>query len=230
MKLYEEFKLYETMWEDVATANEATTDSKAVGYDEDVLNACLARVNQGAKEAPSIDDISFIPVALQKDDLKKALKLGNSGELVKGVHGTIIPAQIVDQAYIVVDFLTDDADPTEDDYDAEDDEYYPEEVHTMLVSLQLFGNGVYDPHEHVDGLPIVGESANYSRKLDSKDPYADFDNAVENEIIPNADAIAHEIIQQAWAESGYNDFIGITELPQKPAIKHITLHTNEYSM
>jgi hypothetical protein len=160
---------------------EAITDPN---IDEKAVDACLARINanSGARHR------DWATVKLSKEDLKKALKIGTN--LSHGsIHGMTIPAQIVDSADLV--FL------------------YSDFENTAIISLELHGDTRSETGLDVNGylndcLPIIG---------DLELNFASEDEALEyfkKEILVKADEVAHNIIQNAWLESGFKDYSGIT--------------------
>jgi hypothetical protein len=86
MRLHEEFKLYETMWD---------MPLKKVVVDERAIDACLARVNGTAGEG----DSTQVAVSVSKDDLKKALRLG-AYSLYSTPLDKPVPAQLVDALWL----------------------------------------------------------------------------------------------------------------------------------
>lgn len=185
MKLFEEFKLFEIMWD-----GDPAVDST----DEKELDACLSRVNKSSMEAVSYEDmIIHIPVKLSKEDLKKALRLGNWGICVDPQDSTTVPAQLVDEVYLCVI----------GDYESND--YF-------AISLHLGGENPVTGETTIDycndDIVVVGSKNDPTKTFGSVVEFTEYCNKT---IIPNATKIAHEIIEHSWAESGYTDFAGITD-------------------
>jgi hypothetical protein len=86
MRLFEEFKLYETMWD---------MSLKETVIDEHAIDACLARVNGTAGEGGE----DGVAVSVSKDDLKKALRLG-AYALYSTPLDKPVPAQLVDSIWL----------------------------------------------------------------------------------------------------------------------------------
>jgi hypothetical protein len=104
MKFYEEFKLYESMWDDIARPSAkakraqlkediATRESS---FDQVEIKACLDRVNANAEKYYSDVEVDkfggSIFVSLSEEDLKKALRIGSRGGYTSG-SGVTMPAQ-----------------------------------------------------------------------------------------------------------------------------------------
>jgi hypothetical protein len=183
MKLHEEFKLYEHLWEDTVTKS---------GIDEKELDACLNRVNTAAHGAKiEVDDhMCWYPVALTKEELKKALKLGNLAIYINPNKVCTIPAQIVESASIQY-------------------EWWPGKE--AEVSLYLLGANAHtgeSTHEYCNDLPIVGFSNKHKKQFTDVNDFHEYFSKV---IIPEAHKLTKEILTKAWAESGFYDFEGITD-------------------
>jgi hypothetical protein len=180
MKLFEEFKLYENMW-----------DNDSV--DEKVLDACLSRIDRASRNEILYDeDFISIPVNLSKEDLKKALKIGSRGTYNNPKNGKTVPAQLVDSVFLSSTFDEDTG-----------------EVSSLGLSL-----GDDSVEEYCNDLVVVGEAEvpELARTFSNINQVAD---CVNTKIYPKADKIAHEIIEQAWANSGFTDFTGITDYNYK---------------
>jgi hypothetical protein len=186
MKLHEEFKLYENMWE---SADETSKPNDVINEQE--LDACLNRINKNAKKPIEMDDSFFYaPVSLSKEDLKKALKLGTSCMYNNPSYGRSIPAQLVDNAYIVVL--------------AADEKYGT----CCSFSVQLTGEHPdtgESVHDYVDELPYIYiEDYNDINTFEASKEY------FTKTIVPQANKLAHEAIEKAWSSYGYSDYSGIT--------------------
>ena len=96
MKLFEEFRLYETLWDE--------TPNTGV-FDQTELKACLDRVNANAAEYASKAEVTAndasICVKLSEEDLKKALRIGSRGGYTDG-SGVTMPAQLVELASLEI--------------------------------------------------------------------------------------------------------------------------------
>lgn len=92
LKLHEEFKLYETMWDDGS-------------IDEAEVDACLARTIEATKYNGKYPEEMSVYIKLSKEDLKKALKLGGYATF-QTPKDMPIPAQLVDG--ICLEFIYDD--------------------------------------------------------------------------------------------------------------------------
>jgi hypothetical protein len=181
MKLHEEFKLYENMWDNTQELTE-TSDSPI--FDETELDACLNRINANSDYSPDYD----VSVKLSKDDLKKALKIGTT--ISHGFNGMTIPAQIIDSAELV--FMYDDGSAW---------------VNVMLHGDTRKESGL-DANEYLDNcLPII-DSTEFDMTFKSEEEAFEY---FKQEILPVADEVVHKIIQQAWTTGGFNDYSGITD-------------------
>jgi hypothetical protein len=211
MKLHEEFKLYETMWESIDTtatvsvgnkpnrkalleAQKATTSD----FDETAFKACLNRVTANAAKysEPDIDgDSASITVKLSEEDLKKALRIGSRGGYTDGT-GVTMPAQLVDLVSLEITRTDDDG------ICAVDVEIYGENEET--------GESTHDYNN--DDVPFVGGKIIPGNPIESDDEFIGY--VMEN-IVPNAEKLAHEIIEDTWNKLGINDYAGITDYNSK---------------
>ena len=186
MRLHEEFKLYENMWE---SADETAKLNDAINEQE--LDACLNRINKNAKKPIEMDDHFFYaPISLSKEDLKKALKLGTSCMYSNPSDGRSIPAQLVENAYIVVL-------PAYEKYGD-----------CCSFSIQLTGEHPdtgESVHDYVDEIPYIYiEDYNDITTFEASKEY------FTKTIVPQANKLAHEAIEKAWSSYSYSDYSGIT--------------------
>jgi hypothetical protein len=182
MKLYEEFKLFENMWDG---------DSAADSIDEKELDACFTRVTRAAQS--SVDDdgkLKWIPVKLSKEDLKKALRLGSRGTYTNQSRGVTVPAQLVDGVVLCAAGGDGEA---------------------SYIDLHLQGENPTTGENVVDYCDDIAVAASKTEHDKIFNSVSEFTNYCNRTIIPNADKIAHEIIEQAWSESGLKDYVGITD-------------------
>lgn len=199
MKLFEEFKLYETLWDEEPGAE---TKPSTGAFDQAELKACLDRVNASAAEQISkaeVDDTyGSIYVKLSEEDLKKALRIGSRGGYVSPDNGMTMPAQLVEMASLEI---------TRDD--------------DMLCSicLELYGENKETgetTHEYNnDDVPFVGGITLPDGPFESDEEFIEY---VKTKVFPNADSIAHDIINNTWNELGLNDYEGITDYEYDPGI------------
>lgn len=194
MKLFEEFRLYETMWDEEPGAE---TRSSTTAFDPAEIKACLARVNTNATEQASKAEIDAnygsICVKLSEEDLKKALRIGSRGGYTDG-DGMTIPAQLVEMVSLEITRAEDKEDG----------------VCTCL--LELYGENEKtgeSTHEYNnEDVPFVGDTTIPGTPIDSDEEFIEY---IKTEIFPNADRIAHDIINETWNKFGFNDYEGITD-------------------
>ena len=194
MKLFEEFRLYETMWDEKPSA-EARSSTSA--FDSAEIKACLARVNDSAAEYASKAEIDAtygsICVKLSEEDLKKALRIGSRGGYTNG-DGVTIPAQLVDMVSLEITRAED------------------EEDGVCICLVELFGENEKtgeSTHEYNnEDVPFVGDMTIPGTPIDSDEEFIEY---VKTEVFPNADRIAHDIINETWNRFGFNDYEGITD-------------------
>lgn len=164
-------------------------------YDDKIVDACLGRIYKNADYTitDNGDELDkWISVGITKEDLKKALKVGTNLSHGRYDVGMTIPAQIVDSADLVI--------------------YYDYEDSTLGISFELHGdcpdNSDCSVNDYLDSVPIIGKKV-----ITLKNIYSNSDvlSYIKSEIAPNADVIVHEIIEQAWKQSGYTDYSGITD-------------------
>jgi hypothetical protein len=192
MKLFEEFRLYETMWDEAPATD---TSSSAGAFDPAEIKACLDRVNANAAESTSKAEIDAtygsICVKLSEEDLKKALRIGSRGGYASPDNGITMPAQLVELASLEI---------TRDD--------------DMLCSicLELYGENEETgetTHEYnSNDVPFVGGITLPDGPLESDEEFIEY---VKTKVFPNADSIAHDIINNTWNELGLDDYEGITD-------------------
>lgn len=195
MKLFEEFRLYETMWdEDRGTETSHSTNA----FDPAEIKACLARVNASATEYASEAEIDAdyggsIYVKLSEEDLKKALRIGSRGGYSNG-DGMTIPAQLVEMVSLEITRAEDGEDG----------------VCTCLVELygenEKTGESTHEYNN--EEVPFVGDMTIPGTPIDSDEEFIEY---VKTEVFPNADRIAHDIINETWNNFGFNDYEGITD-------------------
>lgn len=200
MKLFEEFKLYENMWDDSSCKEAAAktsvkhirkpiSEDVATEYDEAEVKACLDRVNNAASTEPDFDDDygeGMIFVSVSEELLKKALRIGNRGTFQDNApQATTVPAQAVDDMVISFNF-------------DEDDE-------VALVSLMLGG----EDDTYYDDICVVGWGDHIAGLSDVKDMEA-AKTFFETQLVPNANKIAEDIINNSWAYYQLPDYAGIT--------------------
>ena len=165
-------------------------DITAGVIDEKAVYDCLSRIE--ANSGDRLDD--WATVRLSVEDLKKALKVGTTISHGK-TYGRTIPAQIIDSANLV--FM------------------YHDSEGVLSVTLELHGDArpdsdYNDANEYLgDCIPII---SHLEIAFDTEEEALEY---FKNEILPNADAIAHDIIQRAWEESGFKDYSGITDYEPK---------------
>lgn len=190
MKLFEEFRLYETLWDEEPSVEETSTGA----FDPAELKACLDRVNANAADSSNSEidkDYGSICVKLSEEDLKKALRIGSRGGYVSPDNGMTIPAQVVDMLSLEI---------TRDD--------------DMLCSicLELYGEnkktGESTNEYNNDDVAFVGGITLPGDPLESDEEFIEY---VKTEVFPNADRIAHDIINETWNSLGLNDYEGITD-------------------
>lgn len=194
MKLFEEFRLYETLWdEEPGTETRSSTST----FDPAEIKACLARVNANATEYASKAEINAdyggICVKLSEEDLKKALRIGSRGGYTDG-SGVTMPAQLVELVSLEIT-------RSEDGEDG---------ICTCLV--ELYGENKKtgeSTHEYNnEDIPFVGDMTIPGTPIASDEEFIEY---VKAEVFPNADRIAHDIINETWNNFGFNDYEGITD-------------------
>ena len=164
--------------------NEAPSPAVPPTVDKAELDACLARISANSDYTPDY----YVAVKLSKDDLIKALKIGTN--LSHGINGMTIPAQIVDSADLV--FMYDEG--------------------RAWIDLMLHGDtrteSGLDVNEYLGNcLPIIG-SLEFEPDFESEEEAFEY---FKQEILPKADEIVHNIIQQAWIEGNFSEYSGITD-------------------
>jgi hypothetical protein len=194
MKLFEEYKLYEEMWDNIGRKKTATTrkpirEAVAAEYNEKELKACLDRVNSAVTTEPGFDEKygdGMVYVSVSEELLKKALRIGNRGTFQDGApQATTVPAQAVDDIVIRFNF-------------EEDDEI-------AIVSLMLGG----EDDTYYDDICVVGWGDRIAGLSDVKDMKS-AKTFFETQIVPNANKIAEDIINDSWAYYQLPDYAGIT--------------------
>jgi hypothetical protein len=166
-----------------------TLKESAIAINEQEVDACLKRINSKVMQPECDKDWCDVNVHLSKDDLKKALRIGNDGEYGMANRGSVIPAQLVNEAIIVFE-------PAD-------------ENSSSLITLQLHGEHPEtgeSVHDYVDGLPWIG-SITVIDKFTTDEEAADY---FKTEVLPEANKLAHDIIENAW-KAGYSDYNGITD-------------------
>lgn len=201
MKLFEEFKLYETLWDEEPGAE---TKSSTGAFDQAEFKACLDRVNASAAEQISKAELdttyASICVKLSEEDLKKALRIGSRGGYTDG-SGVTMPAQLVD----VVSLEITRSEDVEDG--------------ACIICLELFGEskttGETSHEYNNEDIPFVGDTTMPGMPAESDEEFMEY---VKTKVFPNADRIAHDIINNTWNELGLNDYEGITDYEYDPGI------------
>lgn len=194
MKLFEEFKLYETLWDEEPGAE---TKPSTGAFDPAEIKACLARVNDSAAEYASKAEIDAaygsICVKLSEEDLKRALRIGSRGGYTNG-EGMTIPAQLVDMVSLEITRAED------------------EEDGVCICLVELYGENEKtgeSTHEYNnEDVPFVGDTTIPGTPIDSDEEFIEY---IKTEVFPNADRIAHDIINETWNKFGFNDYEGITD-------------------
>lgn len=194
MKLHEEFKLYENMWDNIGCKKKATTgkpirEAVEAEYDEREVKACLDRVNSAASTEPDFDDEygdGMVFVSVSEELLKKALRIGNRGTFQDGAaQATTVPAQAVDDMVICFNFYEDEGMAT--------------------VSLMLGG----EDETYYNDICVVGWGDHIAGLSDVED-IESAKTFFETQVVPNANKIAEEIINNSWAHYKLSDYAGIT--------------------
>jgi hypothetical protein len=194
MKLFEEFRLYETLWDETP---DAAARPSTVAFDQAELKACLDRVNAHAAEQISRAEVTAtdgnIYVKLSEEDLKKALRIGSRGGYTNG-SGVTMPAQLVEM--VSLEIVRSE--------DAEDG--------ACIICLELYGENETTgetTHDYNDGdIPFVGDTIMPGMPAESDEEFIEY---VKTNVFPNADRIAHDIINKTWNEFGFSDYAGITD-------------------
>lgn len=194
MKLFEEFRLYETMWDEEPGAE---TKPSTGAFDQAELKACLDRVNASAAEQAANAEVTAndanICVKLSEEDLKKALRIGSRGGYTDG-SGVTMPAQLVDLVSLEI-IRSEDVDDG-----------------ACIICLELYGENETTgetTHEYNnEEIPFVGDTSMPGVPAESDEEFIEY---VKTKVFPNADRIAHDIINNTWNELGINDYDGITD-------------------
>lgn len=209
MKLFEEFGLYESMWDNTVGKNSAAIQTarsrvkasmkhtrkrinEAVSseYDKKEVRACLNRVADAARTiAPDFDEVygdGMVYVSVSEELLKKALRIGNRGTFQDGsARAVTVPAQAVDDMALCLSFY--------------------EDGEGALLSLMLGG----EDEDYYDDICVVGwgdHVVGLSSIKDIKSAKTFF----ETRVVPNANKIAEDIINNSWAHYQLSDYAGIT--------------------
>lgn len=194
MKLHEEFKLYENMWDNIGRKKKATTrkpirEAVEAEYNDAEVKACLDRVNSAVSTEPTFDDKygdGMVYVSVSEELLKKALRIGNRGTFQDGaIQATTVPAQAVDDMVICFNFYEDDG--------------------TATVSLMLGG----EDETYYNDICVVGWGDHIAGLSDVEDMES-AKTFFETQVIPNANKIAEDIINDSWAHYQLPDYAGIT--------------------
>jgi hypothetical protein len=191
MKLFEEFKLYETLWDEDHGAEPSSA------FDQAELKACLDRVNASAAEqianAELGADWASICVKLSEEDLKKALRIGSRGGYTDG-SGVTMPAQLID----VVSLEITRSEDVEDG--------------ACIICLEISGEnettGETSHEYNNEDIPFVGDTNMPGVPAESDEEFMEY---IRTKVFPIADRIAHDIISKTWDEFGFNDYTGITD-------------------
>lgn len=161
--------------------------------EEPEVESCYKRIVASATEEKNRvinnPDDAMIAVEVSKEHLKKALKLGAFSAFA-GEGPFTVPAQYVESV------------------DLEFSNNIILDEDNSLLSVQLHGeyNGE-SLNDYIDGVCFV-QFRDYPA-FDTEEEALEF---FEKEIRPNATKIAEEMIDEAWAESGYKDYEGITDI------------------
>ena len=161
---------------------------------ESEVESCYKRVcASAAADKDSVikspDDI-MIAVEVSKEHLKKALKLGAFSTFAdKGPH--TVPAQYVES--VDLEFINN---------------ILLDEDHCLL-SVHLYGE--YEDESLLDylGGDVCFVQFRHYPAFETEEEALEF---FEKEIRPNGTKLAEELIDEAWAESGYKDYEGITDI------------------
>lgn len=203
MKLFEEFRLYETLWNETSD----TGASPSTGtFNQAELKACLDRVNANAVEQASKAEVTAtdasICVKLSEEDLKKALRIGSRGGYTDG-SGVTMPAQLVELASLEIVRSKDVDDGA------------------CIICLELYGENQITgetTHEYNDDdIPFVGDASLPGTPAESDEEFIEY---VKTNVFPNADRIAHDIISKTWDEFGFSDYTGITDYNYDAGTSH----------
>lgn len=170
-------------------ARKAISEDVTAEYDDAEVKACLNRVNSAANTEPSFDykyGEGMIFVSVSEEQLKKALRIGNRGTFQDGAaQATTMPAQAVDDMVICFNFY--------------------EEDRTATVSLMLGG----DDDTYYDDICVVGWGDHIAGLSNITDMQA-AKTFFETQLVPNANKIAEDIINDSWAHYQLPDYAGIT--------------------
>jgi hypothetical protein len=197
MNFYKEFQLYEHLWDapsKVRKTRKPLKESVDAAFDPAAVKACLNRINGNAIDKPVLDKYgSSINVMVSEEDLKKALRIGSRGGYTNG-NGMTIPAQLVD-------LLSLEIAKGEEDDDA-----------IGYICLQLYGENeetgeTTNDYNNGDAA-FVGDVSIPGEPIESDEEFFEY---LKNEVFPNADRIARDIITKTWNEFGFNDYAGITD-------------------
>jgi hypothetical protein len=177
MKLYEEFKLYENMWDEADQLAESSGPAEEIE-----IPACWERIKASAQRSPIFDPdnapiVGEVPVVLSEKDLEKALQIGDSG--LWDERGTSAPAEIIDQVNLLF--------------------WYDEYEESAHLSLELGGDAVQIA-KYFDEEIKVG-TLNISQKFQS---YAQVETYFNTEIVPKAAQLASRIVRKSWKHYGFN--------------------------